>query len=186
MFVLRVQQQNSAVGGSRAMSLGTAFQRVVAAEGIRGLYRGNSFVTLNESLARGSFFASYNTLKRGIDNTGLAPTPLVRDIVASWAAALAFVTVSFPIVTVATRVAASDDAATASLRGLPRIAAAFRAVCEPHGARIGLTRGVSIALLRSACWMSIQMPLYDFLSRRLLAPSPATVGRTKKTVPTRG
>jgi len=165
IFVMRVRQQTFAAAGQAPQPLATVARNLVAKEGLRGFYRGNLLVTANEALARGCFFASYGGLKSAVDASGLAPNQLARDVMASWAGALAFVTVSFPIVTVATRVAVEDN--PASGRGLKRIAACYRGLCDPHGPRVGLTRGVSIALLRSFCWMSVQMPLYDFLSRTL-------------------
>ena len=167
---LQVQDGHTAGGAVRYRGLAHALSRVLAEDGVRGLYRGAAPGAIGSAASWGAYFALYDAVR-----SRAGPSPTVADnLWAAWVAGMTSSLLTNPIWLVKTRLQLQrEGGGAAAAAGAPPqtqyrgTAHALVTIAREEGLR-GLYRGLGPALLLVSHGM-IQFALLEEL--KALAPA---------------
>lgn len=186
--LLRIQQQNSARGRTveggapAALPASTVARRVVAAHGVRGLWRAWPYEAVAGTTGRLSYFWLYEWCKRMFAASPLAAHrgsadaakahavvdsseyPLRVRVAAAAATSVGSWTVVYPVDSIKTKL--QGDALDPTRRRYRSFAHCCRVTWRLEGWR-GFWTGFSLTVARSAVVSSIQLPGFDYMKPRL-------------------
>lgn len=174
MAFVRVQQQNSGVGGNKTTSVVTIVRDTLSRSGVRGFYAAWHVDVVASSSAWMVYFATYEVAKREVASLrGHAllppgsPAPVLDSVIASIVTSVVTWSLCMPTDLMRNRMQA-DAGREPSKRLYQGALDCARKTHAADGVK-GFWRGVGLVMLRSMASSCISLPAFDRLKPKMRA-----------------